>query len=54
MPTIGSSSSCASGRTLSLDEIALRLSVPVGTVKSRLHYALRMLRTDLEATDGRV
>jgi RNA polymerase sigma factor (sigma-70 family) len=39
---------------LSLDEIADRLGVPQGTVKSRLHYALRALRTDLEATDGRV
>jgi RNA polymerase sigma-70 factor (ECF subfamily) len=38
---------------LSLDEIADRLDIPVGTVKSRLHYALRTLRTDLEATDGR-
>jgi RNA polymerase sigma-70 factor (ECF subfamily) len=39
---------------LSLDEMADRLDIPVGTVKSRLHYALRTLRTDLEATDGRV
>jgi RNA polymerase sigma-70 factor (ECF subfamily) len=38
---------------LTLDEIAERLDVPLGTVKSRLHYALRKLRTELEATDGR-
>jgi RNA polymerase sigma-70 factor, ECF subfamily len=29
---------------LSIDDIAQRLGVPVGTVKSRLHYALRRLR----------
>jgi RNA polymerase sigma factor (sigma-70 family) len=39
---------------LSLEEIADRLDLPLGTVKSRLHYALHTLRTDLEATDGRV
>ena len=39
---------------LSLDEIADRLGLPLGTVKSRLHYALRSLRLDLEASDGRV
>ena len=38
---------------LTLEEIADRLDTPVGTVKSRLHYALRKLRADLEATDGR-
>jgi RNA polymerase sigma-70 factor, ECF subfamily len=38
---------------LSLESIADRLGVPLGTVKSRLHYALRTLRTRLEATDGR-
>jgi RNA polymerase sigma factor (sigma-70 family) len=32
-----------------LDEIALALGVPVGTVRSRLHYAMRALRAALEA-----
>ena len=40
-------------RDLTADEIADRLGLPVGTVKSRLHYALRKLRATLEATDGR-
>jgi len=35
-------------RGLSLEEIAVRLDVPLGTVKSRLHYALRTLRSELE------
>jgi RNA polymerase sigma-70 factor, ECF subfamily len=33
---------------LSVDEIAARLDVPPGTVKSRLHYALRSMRPKLE------
>jgi RNA polymerase sigma factor (sigma-70 family) len=33
---------------LSVDEIAARLDVPSGTVKSRLHYALRSMRPKLE------
>jgi RNA polymerase sigma-70 factor (ECF subfamily) len=33
---------------LSVDEIAARLDVPAGTVKSRLHYALRSMRPKLE------
>jgi RNA polymerase sigma-70 factor (ECF subfamily) len=33
---------------LSVDEIAARLDVPAGTVKSRLHYSLRSMRPRLE------
>jgi RNA polymerase sigma-70 factor (ECF subfamily) len=33
---------------LTIDEIAARLDVPSGTVKSRLHYALRSMRPGLE------
>jgi RNA polymerase sigma-70 factor (ECF subfamily) len=33
---------------LSLQETAVALDVRLGTVKSRLHYALRSLRTQLE------
>jgi RNA polymerase sigma-70 factor, ECF subfamily len=33
---------------LTVDEIAERVGVPAGTVKSRLHYALRSLHTELE------
>lgn len=40
-------------RDMSLEDIADRLDLPLGTVKSRLHYALRTLRANLEATDGR-
>lgn len=38
---------------LTVEDIAERLGLPPGTVKSRLHYALRTLRTSLEAPDGR-
>ncbi len=38
---------------LTVDDIAERVGVPAGTVKSRLHYALRALRAGLEASDGR-
>ncbi len=31
---------------LELSEIALALKVPLGTVKSRLHHAIRSLRED--------
>ncbi|MGD0019872.1 MAG: sigma-70 family RNA polymerase sigma factor [Candidatus Limnocylindrales bacterium] len=35
-------------RDLSLEEIAERLDLPLGTVKSRLHYAMRALRKELD------
>ncbi len=38
---------------LTVEDIAERLGLPAGTVKSRLHYALRTLRTSLEASHGR-
>ena len=34
---------------LPLDEVAVILGVPVGTVRSRLHHAMRGLRAALEA-----
>jgi RNA polymerase sigma-70 factor (ECF subfamily) len=36
---------------LTLPEVADRLDVPIGTAKSRLHYALLALRSALEADD---
>jgi len=36
-----------------VDDIARRLGIPAGTVKSRLHVALQRIRTNLEASDGR-
>ena len=36
-----------------VDDIARRLGIPKGTVKSRLHYALQRIRTNLEGSDGR-
>jgi RNA polymerase sigma factor (sigma-70 family) len=35
-------------RDLPLEEIADRLDLPLGTVKSRLHYAMRALRKELD------
>jgi RNA polymerase sigma-70 factor (ECF subfamily) len=36
---------------LTLPEVADRLDIPIGTAKSRLHYALMALRSALEADD---
>jgi RNA polymerase sigma-70 factor (ECF subfamily) len=36
---------------LTLEQVAERLNLPVGTVKSRLHYALRALRQELGGPD---
>jgi len=41
-------------RDLAVDQIALRLSCPPGTVKSRLHNALAALRRRLEQDAGEV
>jgi RNA polymerase sigma factor, sigma-70 family len=38
-------------RDLSIEEIADRLRIPSGTVRSRLHYALRTLKADIERTE---
>jgi RNA polymerase sigma-70 factor (ECF subfamily) len=35
-------------RDLTLEQVAETLGLPLGTVKSRLHYALRALRSELE------
>ena len=35
-------------RDLTLEDISERLHVPLGTVKSRLHYAMRSLRQELD------
>ncbi|WP_250032572.1 sigma-70 family RNA polymerase sigma factor [Paractinoplanes maris] len=37
-------------RGASVEEAAQRLGVPAGTVKSRAHYAMRLLRTALDPT----
>lgn len=37
---------------LTVEDIAERLGLPSGTVKSRLHYALKTMRTTLEAPRG--
>jgi DNA-directed RNA polymerase specialized sigma24 family protein len=34
-----------------LPEVAVRLGIPVGTVKSRMHHAKRALRASLDAED---
>jgi RNA polymerase sigma-70 factor (ECF subfamily) len=38
---------------LTVDDIAGRLGIPAGTVKSRLRNGLKRLRADLEASNGR-
>jgi RNA polymerase sigma-70 factor, ECF subfamily len=38
-------------RDLSVDDMAERLGVPAGTVKSRLHYALKALREAVESSE---
>lgn len=38
-------------RDLSVDAIAERLGIPGGTVKSRLHYALKTLREAIESSE---
>jgi RNA polymerase sigma-70 factor (ECF subfamily) len=38
---------------MQLDEIAAALEIPLGTVKSRLHAALKQLRNRLHAADNR-
>lgn len=37
---------------MSLEEIATALDIPLGTVKSRLHTALKQLRSQLQSGDG--
>jgi len=37
-------------RDLTLEQVAETLGLPLGTVKSRLHYALRALRQELGGT----
>ncbi len=40
-------------RDLTVDEMARRLGIPAGTVKSRLHHALRRLRREMESQGWR-
>lgn len=35
-------------RDMPLEQIATHLDLPLGTVKSRLHYAQRLLRREIE------
>jgi RNA polymerase sigma-70 factor (ECF subfamily) len=39
-------------RDLSIEEIAERVGVPSGTVRSRLHYAMQRLKADIDRPDG--
>jgi RNA polymerase sigma-70 factor (ECF subfamily) len=38
-------------RDLSIEEIAERVRIPSGTVRSRLHYGLRTLKADIDRTE---
>jgi len=40
-------------RDLTVEEIASRLDIPTGTVRSRLHYALKRLHAVIEAADAK-
>jgi RNA polymerase sigma-70 factor (ECF subfamily) len=40
-------------RDLTVEQIAIRLGVPPGTVQSRIHYALKRLHVALDAADAR-
>ena len=40
-------------RDLPVDEIAIRLDIPAGTVHSRLHYALKHLHRVIDAADAK-
>jgi RNA polymerase sigma-70 factor (ECF subfamily) len=40
-------------RDLTIGEIAAQLDIPVGTVQSRLHYALKRLHAVIDAADSR-
>jgi RNA polymerase sigma-70 factor (ECF subfamily) len=35
-------------RDMPLEQIATRLDIPLGTVKSRLHYALKLLGQEID------
>jgi RNA polymerase sigma-70 factor (ECF subfamily) len=39
-------------RDLSIEEIAERVGIPSGTVRSRLHYAMQRLKADIDRADG--
>ena len=40
-------------RDLQIEEIAIRLGIPAGTVQSRLHYALKHLHRVMDAADAK-
>ena len=40
-------------RDLSIEDIADRTGIPAGTVRSRLHYALRTLRSEIDGLETR-